>query len=180
MKKRTIIWIYSLIVMGVFVMLTNSCEKDKKYTVGQSYGGGIIFYVDEKGEHGLISATSDQSIGMEWGCYGTLIGTSTAIGTGQANTTAIVNKCNTALPAHICDDLVLNGYSDWFLPSIDELHEMYHQKTVIGGFNEDYAYWSSSESEESGADAAQAQYFNGAQFGIVKATSQYVRAVRAF
>ena len=45
------------------------------YIIGQSYGGGIIFYIDGTGQHGLISATTDQSTGAPWGCSGTLIGT---------------------------------------------------------------------------------------------------------
>jgi hypothetical protein len=92
---------------------------DGKFYIGLSYAGGIIFYFDGTGQHRLISATTDQSSGAQWGCYGATIGgTSNAIGTGQANTTAIVNGCATAgIAARICNDLVLNGFSDWFLPS---------------------------------------------------------------
>ena len=67
------------------------------FAVGTSYQGGIVFYIDGTGEHGLIAATTDQSTGTTWGCQGTLINTTSAnVGTGQANTTAIVNGCNTA------------------------------------------------------------------------------------
>ena len=103
--------------------------------IGQTYGGGVVFYIDGTGQHGLIAATSNQSTGAPWGCGGTLIGTSTAIGSGQANTTAIVNGCSTAgIAARLCDDLDLNGYTDWFLPSKDELNQMYVQKSFIPGF----------------------------------------------
>ena len=150
------------------------------FTIGQSYRGGIIFYIDGTGQHGLISATSDQSTGAPWGCGGTTIGgTSTAIGTGQANTTAIVNVCTTAgIAASICNDLMLNGYDDWFLPSLDELNQMYLQRNVIGGFATLY-YWSSSEY---GSDYAWYQNFaNGNQYyGAGKYGAFYVRAVRAF
>ena len=148
------------------------------FTIGQSYGGGIIFYIDGTGQHGLISAPSDQGW-MPWGCFAATIGgTSTAIGTGQANTTAIVNECSQAgIAARICDALVLNGYSDWFLPSKDELNQMYLQKTVIGGFTYDY-YWSSSESN---ADNAWGQHFAiGYQGNYGKDYADWVRAVRAF
>ena len=149
------------------------------FAIGQSYGGGIIFYLDGTGNHGLISATNDQSTGAPWGCLGTSIpGTSTAIGTGQANTTLIVNGCTTSgIAAQICNDLVLNGYSDWFLPSKDELNQMYLQKSVIGGFAT-YYYWSSSEYD---AVNAWGQNFNyGAQGVFHKNDTFYVRAVRAF
>jgi len=153
------------------------------FSIGQNYGGGIIFYIDGTGSHGLIAAQIDQNTGTgaQWGCIGTLIsGTSTAIGTGQANTTRIVNGCSTAgIAARICNDLVLNGYNDWFLPSKDELNQMYLQRTLIGGFAPD-TYWSSTEYN---ADYAWAQYIglSGSQ-GISNKDSgeSRVRAVRAF
>jgi len=153
------------------------------FYIGASYGGGIIFYIDSTGQHGLISATSDQSTGADWGCQGTFIGgTGTAIGTGQANTTIILNGCSQAgIAARICDGLVLNGYSDWFLPSKDELNEMYIQRTVIGGFAYTNEYWWSSS--EYDTNYAWAQNFTyGFSFHDSKngGASTYVRAIRAF
>jgi Protein of unknown function (DUF1566) len=151
-----------------------------QFFIGQSYGGGIIFYIDGTGLHGLISATSDQSTGTPWGCMGTLIGgTGTAIGTGQANTTLIVNGCSTAgIAARICDDLVMNGYSDWFLPSKDELNLLYQQIAVVGGFANWY-YWSSSEYNATGAWYQ--SFSSGIQYSYdVKYDTYCVRAVRAF
>ncbi len=154
------------------------------FYIGQSYGGGIIFYIDGTGIHGLISATSDQSTGVVpgWGCYGTFIGgTGTGIGTGQANTTAIVNGCSTpGIAARICDTLTLNGYTDWFLPSKDELNQMYIQKAVIGGFA-NYGYWSSSEYDANNAWAQ--SFLTGNQVDLPKISTTlfyHVRAVRAF
>jgi hypothetical protein len=150
------------------------------FYIGQSYGGGIIFYIDGTGQHGLIAAASDQSPDASWGCDDKLIGTSTDIGTGQANTTAIVNVCSTAgIAARICNDLVLNGYSDWFLPSKDELNQMYLQKSVLGSFATVTSYyWSSSEE---GSYFAWRQGFNaGTQRYDYKTTSDNVRAIRAF
>ncbi|MEI7981441.1 MAG: DUF1566 domain-containing protein, partial [Bacteroidota bacterium] len=147
--------------------------------IGVNYGGGIIFYINGTGLHGLIAAHSDQSSWAQWGCVLTNIGgTSTAIGTGQANTTAIVNGCSTAgIAARICNDLVLNGYDDWFLPSKDELNQMYLQQAVIGGFTGDH-YWSSSEAS---ADNAWYQtFYSGSQSTTSKSSNYDVRAVRAF
>ncbi len=158
---------------------TNMTGGAVSFAIGQSYGGGIIFYIDGTGLHGLISAPTDQSTGAPWGCYGTLIGgTGTAVGTGQANTTAILNICTFAgIAARICNDLVLNGYSDWFLPSKDELNQMYLQKTVIGGFANNY-YWSSSEYNAN--YAWDQNFYNGLQNGLSKNGTICVRAVRAF
>ncbi len=170
------VWAYN--TCGISTSTSLTCQTIT-FVIGQSYGGGIIFYLDGTGQHGLIAATSDQSSGAQWGCYGTTIGgTSTAIGTGQANTTAIVNGCNQAgIAARICNDLVLNGYSDWFLPSKDELNQMFVQKAAIGGFAEDY-YWSSSEYS---VDYAWTQLFvDGFQLYNFKLFANCVRAVRAF
>ncbi|MFZ4522348.1 MAG: DUF1566 domain-containing protein [Bacteroidales bacterium] len=153
---------------------------DFGFVVGQNRLGGVIFYIDGTGQHGLISATSDQSAGAQWGCYGTLIGgTSTAMGTGRTNTTRIVSLCSEAgRAARICDDLVLGGYSDWFLPSKDELNQMYLQKAIIGGFA-DYYYWSSSEFNE--YYASYQLFSNGSQtVSSYRWSSYYVRAIRAF
>jgi len=149
------------------------------FSIGQSYGGGIIFYIDGTSQHGLISATSDQSTGTHWGCLGTFIsGTSTAIGTGQTNTTAIVNGCNeVGIAARICDNLVLNGYGDWFLPSLDELQQMYIQKNIIGNFSYG-SYWSSSD--YSIANAWKLGFDYGVPDNNTKLNNLGVRAIRAF
>ena len=153
---------------------------DFGYAIGQNRLGGVIFYIDGTGQHGLISATNDQSTGAQWGCYGTFIGgTATAIGTGKTNTTRIVNLCSEAgRAARICDDLVLGGYSDWFLPSKDELNQMYLQKATIGGFA-DYYYYSSTELNE--YYASYQLFSNGSQtLSSYRWSSYYVRAIRAF
>lgn len=147
--------------------------------IGENYQGGIIFWVDESGQHGLISATSDQSTGAEYGCMGTLHGaTGTANGTGLANTVAKASGCaQSNIAAKLCNDLVLNGYEDWYLPSKDELNLLYLQKAVVGGFTSD-SYWSSSEGT---ADYAWFQSFDlGQTFHYNKNYLNRVRAIRSF
>jgi hypothetical protein len=176
---------YLSVTVLLMVLLTAfGCNKDKDedtvtYTVGQSYGGGIVFYVDGTGEHGLGAATSDQSTSCQWGCAGTLISAAedTAIGVGQANTTAIVSTCTASgIAAKICNTLSLNGYDDWFLPSKLELDLLYQQRAVIGGFTI-YGYWSSSQH---GSGTAWVQYFNdGTKATTNKSDGYRVRAIRA-
>ena len=67
-------------------------------------------------------------------------------GIGYQNTLDIVASCAEAgTAARICYDLILNGYSDWFLPSVDELHKLYLNRDAIGGFVFNDNYWSSTE-----------------------------------
>ena len=110
----------------------------------------------------LVCADEDLDQGG-WGCYGTYISgaSATAVGTGQANTTAIINSCDDAyFAAKACDALMYNGYDDWFLPSKDELLLMYTNLHLNGVGNFDITtplpygykgfYWSSSDGETDG------------------------------
>ncbi|MEE4178620.1 MAG: hypothetical protein V2I46_14035, partial [Bacteroides sp.] len=146
--------------------------------IGQNYAGGIIFYLDETGEHGLVCAPSDQG-SFVWGCAGTNIpGTSTAFGTGAANTAAIVVNCSQDnIAARVCDNLSLNGYSDWYLPSYEELNLIFlnlYSNGLGGDFNS--YYWSSSQFDSSNA------YYRRPSEGYRqwKGYNFRVRAVRAF
>jgi trimeric autotransporter adhesin len=156
-------------------------------TVGSTFGGGVIAYIYVAGDpgyiagevHGIIAAPSDQSLGIQWGCYGTLVGggTSTTLGTGAANTAIVSSACGAGTAARLCADLVLGGYSDWYLPSLDELQKLYINRSSIGGFTTG-AYWSSSETN---AIVAWAFYFlTGYPNANYKDGAYYVRAVRAF
>ena len=84
--------------------------------------GGIVFY--DKGSYSdgwryLEAAPSGYESYGKWGGYGTSVdGTSKGIGTGKANTEAIVKKLGSGdYAAKFCYDLELGGYDDWFLPS---------------------------------------------------------------
>jgi hypothetical protein len=151
------------------------------FAIGQSYQGGIIAYINSSGTHGLIAAPSDQGV-APWGCYGTPISGAdgTAIGTGNQNTIDIMTGCNDAgIAARLCGDLVLGGYSDWYLPSKDELNKLYINRVVIGGFAVNIFYWSSSEL--SGSVAWRQDFNYGVQGNFSKDFPLgNVRAVRAF
>jgi hypothetical protein len=145
------------------------------YITGETALGGIIFYVDSTMEHGLVCALVNQGIAA-WGCFDTTIpgADGTAIGTGYQNTMAIMNTCpEDGIAARLCGDLVLNGYSDWFLPSVDELVLMYpYVDDPSGGY-----YWSSSE--KSATQAWCGPW--GAFFNSYGKTINYkVRAIRVY
>ncbi len=150
--------------------------------IGQTYQGGLIFYLDATNFHGLIAASGDQSTSAAWGCAGILIAGSEnlAVGTGMSNTTAILTECSTTgIAAKICGDLVQGGYSDWFLPSLDELNLMYNNLKLQGLGNFAAAnYWSSTEF--SGTNSYFNSFSNGVNGSTLKSNSNRVRAIRTF
>jgi hypothetical protein len=156
----------------------------------RNYQGGIIAYILQAGDpgydanvpHGLIAAPYDQSTGAEWGCYSTTLSGADGIafGTGNQNTIDIMNGCSTAgIAARLCGDLVLNGYSDWFLPSKDELYMIYISKAIIGGFAA-YYYWSSSVYNNPTLLAWARTFEDGNQIYNYTNYNYRVRAIRSF
>jgi hypothetical protein len=111
--------------------------------VGSSYGGGVVYYILQSGDvgydanvqHGLIAATSDQSSAVVWAKTNTNIGaTAENIGAGLSNTNLIIaNQGNTgSYGAKIARDYTGGGYTDWFLPSAQELHKLYLATSLLG------------------------------------------------
>ena len=153
--------------------------------IGESFGGGKVFYIEGSKQHGLIAATADQSTGISWATPLYLLtsvpsgAAGTGIGTGKANTDAIIsqNGQGSDFAAGIAKAYGGGGYTDWFLPSKDELNELYMQNNVVGGFAGDY-YWSSTEVGAGGA--CWEAFYNGNQLQGNKALDGRVRAVRAF
>jgi hypothetical protein len=162
------------------------------YSIGDVVNGGVVFWLDSTGQHGLVVAFSDVATSVEWGCNGTNLlnvpnvpynggnpaGSGAEIGDGFNNTNNILKDCATAPAA-----LAARSYGpDWFLPSAKELNQIYINKTTLEGVSGFTAfssyYWSSSESDNNVAwiqnFSASGQYFDN------KNGSSNVRAVRAF
>ncbi len=198
MKKILIILLYTQ-------FLFTSCSKDnnEKLEIGAIYQGGIIFYIDETGEHGLLLAPYDgyfeenevyhlglNHLGYRWGCYGIDItggyngADKTEIGAGHQNTIDIeLQECTnndgskTAITAVI--EYESGGYTDWFLPSLDELIELnkVFSNNNLGGFG-NYYYWSSSEYDSTSVWCV--NFHNGEIMTKDKRDVWKVRVIRAF
>lgn len=151
------------------------------FTIGQSYHGGIIFYIDASGQHGLIAATSDQGTGIAWkkGVNSVTGATATAVGKGLANTNKIVAALGTTgnYAALLCYNYSVGSFKNWYLPSKDELNLMYQQSAVIGGLSGSN-YWSSSEAAK--GTAWDQEFGGGFQFKDSKSFTLNVRAIESF
>jgi beta-xylosidase len=168
----------------IMVAHSGSC----KHTIGEAYGGGIVFYVYDNGQHGLIAATADQSAGIRWygGSYTNTCARADGVGAGKANTAIIIANQGSidgnAFAATLCNEysVTVGGvtYSDWYLPSKFELNLLRLQKDVVGGIANGHLYWSSTEASHS--SAWYQNLWDGWQNYSGKANPGRVRAIRAF
>tara|TARA_R110002012_G_scaffold321857_1_gene551910 strand:- start:3558 stop:4475 length:918 start_codon:yes stop_codon:yes gene_type:complete len=157
--------------------------------VGLEAFGGIIFYIDETGQHGLVAALEDlegTSGIYEWGCiYTNILGADGQnIGTGYQNTLDIVGGCSQiSIAASEALAYELEGYNDWYLPSLNELQEMYSTIGIdwaegnSGGFETNW-YWSSSE--QSDTKAWLVYFDDGSTHTDHKYSTGGVRVIRSF
>ncbi|MES2777779.1 MAG: hypothetical protein V4722_26605 [Bacteroidota bacterium] len=158
--------------------------------IGESYGGGIVFYVYDNGQHGLVAAPADLNAGVaiKWFCcvYLNTYAKSNGVGGGLKNTSQIAVALSQlsgtgSNAATICNDYspAVGGvtYGDWYLPSRHELNLLYLQKTVVGGFANS-TYWSSTEFDN--VYTWQQNFGTSSQTIADKNTTCLVRAVRAF
>ena len=152
-------------------------------SIGDTHQGGIIFYLDATGCHGLVAKATDEAGTYQWSS--TFLETwayASGIYGGAQNTKKSIARAiaesSTCPAASVCDNLVSGGYTDWYLPSKDELDMMYVNLHLQGLGNFNYSYWSSTENGNAGAWL---QVFNGGnQYYDYKHYTVSVRAVRAF
>jgi len=164
---------------------------DTTYSIGDTGpAGGKIFYVDTANAFAdwdyLEAGPVDLGTSVWSDVSETLGATSSVIGSGMANTIAIIGQSgHTTSAAKLCYDYVSpSGHDDWFLPSKNELSQMYDNLGGIlnlGGFSSIAFYWSSTESTVASTDYAYEQDLILGNSGTwLKGTLDFVRPVRAF
>ena len=164
----------------------------RTYALGETGpGGGLVFLISGGLTYEMAPKAwgINETTGIKW-CSDTShsVTTSTAVGTGSANTTAMLTSassfvaCTSSAPNAV-RAYAGGGLTDWFLPSQDELNAMYTY-SLVGGFNSatygfaSGIFWSSSQND---TYTAWLQYFsNGYQIGGGKSAALRVRPVRAF
>jgi hypothetical protein len=188
---------------GTTWVSSSNTSDNTTHAIGESYGGGIIFYVYDGGKHGLIAATNDQSSDAKWDLSkgNETRAKANGIGAGIRNTTTIIISSEISqrkssddknwsfdsedFAAVICNEYsksetansLETTYGDWYLPSKYELNLLYLKRTTVGNFAAD-KYWSSSESDK---DKAWSINFNTSSDSAEDKTNKNrVRAIRNF
>jgi len=153
---------------------------------GPGPGGGTVFYYSEAGFtmtdnrqvcHFLEAAPIDMPKLLQWSSHDTSItGTGTAIGSGRRNTALILATDAAAPAAKACKDYRGGGKTDWFLPSKDELNELYKNRAVVGITGRDY--WSSSQGglNQYGVRKAWYQVFSGGGITVFSTSGKLYRS----
>jgi hypothetical protein len=156
------------------------------FTIGQSYHGGKIFYIDSTGQHGLIvsdsdlvTSTNNTQIAWKVGLNVVTGATGIGIGTGASNTSKIIAAIGTKgqYAALLCSKFKSGVYVDWYLPSKNELNQLYKHRAKIGNLDPSN-YWSSSEVSK--GKAWDQEFGGGFQFQDSKSFTLRVRAVSSF
>jgi hypothetical protein len=144
-----------LLFAGMSIMSVSLSAFAAAPKIGDSYNGGVVFYVDATGQHGLIAAPAD------------ITGLSSGKEHAFFSWYGAMNAANT----------FVGGYSDWFLPNKEQLQQLYTHRTAVGGMTDTY-YWSSSESDQKQAWAQ--DFSTGEQLTGNKTNTSRIRPVRYF
>jgi len=182
MRKLFILYLFAYSISFIYAQVS---ENKKAIQIGDQYQGGIVFYIDSSGKHGLISAPYDQTAeAIKWGKNGNTYAISP--NDGKFNTKKILDYHNFTVGAkgkaavYRCDSLIIEGNSDWYLPAIDELKMMYDKRSIIGNFKSG-DYCSSTEYGKNDNYSIHFRKYSSIIYFYNKTSRDYfVRCVRKF
>jgi len=149
--------------------------------IGKYFAGGIIYYIDGTGRHGLIVSANDLPEKMPFGCPDREV-FANSLSDGTVNTILINKYCGTETAADRCSRYDAEGYKDWYLPSIDELALLFKSQLPPGLFTGDI-YWSSTECRDCRRKFVSwvLDFKNaGERVTMYKEKKAHVRAIRKF
>ncbi|MBI1286994.1 MAG: DUF1566 domain-containing protein [Flavobacteriales bacterium] len=182
-----------------YALYAQNTPPDEGYHPGDFAQGGIVFWVDNSGQHGLVCDKQDLGVGPRWylGTYGNTYATGDGPFSGEMNTMLMIagqmaiGNDGGGNAATYCTDLEVTqgsvSYADWYLPSKDELAKMYQNRVLINSvaqansgnaFSTTDAYWTSTE--YSNTDAYIQNFGTGASSHANKSGFYAVRAIRSF
>jgi hypothetical protein len=180
-----------LCFLYVSILFTSCCTTT--HSIGEKFGGGIVFYTDDKGCHGLIAATEDQGTALPWynGVTKVTGADKRKPGSGASNTRRIVARQSQDsgdgnYAAKVCADYKITvddkTFDDWYLPSIDELGLLFKERDRVGIImNVQWPpdFWSSTETAFNTA-VSQDFFFGSLLESAAKGNQNRVRAIRSF
>ncbi|MDR3127613.1 MAG: hypothetical protein LBU08_04015 [Tannerellaceae bacterium] len=134
-----------------FLVALAACQSDEEprktldLALGQEAEGGIVFYISPNKDTALVASPEDLGP-VAWSTKRVVLPTGLTFGSGATNTAIIVEAKKDDpdnFAARLADNLVLDGYDDWYLPDIEQLELLYERRELIGNLTET-VYWSSS------------------------------------
>jgi hypothetical protein len=181
----------NLISNGSYVWTTSNDTIPPALTpsIGDFFQGGVVFWINPNDSTQGLSCDIVDLVTTTWGCMGISIpgAYGTNIGSGKLNTLNILTGCFTSgIAAANCYNSNNGGYSDWFLPSQDELNEIYLNKNIINSVSISNGgnpivnpiYWSSTEYNNN--QSYYQNLDNGSQIHDNKDGNYDIRAIRSF
>ena len=158
-----------------------SSSKVSTHYIGEYYGGGVVFHVDEEGKHGLITTTIDKSTRKQQKSEAFILTNPVRDGiiTGKFNTERInVMKGGGAADAQGNENYRDASLSDWYLPTRYDLIKLYNNRAVLGGYTEFARGWKSTEF--SSINQWYKSFITGGEFSNGKDDAVYIRVIREF
>ncbi len=185
---------------GINIGRTGIISTRSRHYVGELFGGGVVFWVDHTGQHGLIVSMGMLGMRYYWTSppnFNKSIGiTAENLWNGESNTQAITNQAGSSgmYAARRCasyknKDYGTGIFEDWYLPSITELTTLWKNLYIVNKVLDTdkntntyivplYTYWSSTEA--SATDAYTFQFRTGTVQNVRKGLSAVTRAIRKF